>query len=173
MHIDEDSSGNVLFVKLKDKKDFESIRTDILNKFDGVSVDKVAPMLEDAVSQVKDIMLPVVMLLLIGVGAFSITIVISMVVSNNLDNRKNFGIMKSLGFSNSYIRRRILTRIMILALIGNIVGLILNLMGGRELFKGAVQGIDGYMFTLAGTVFSILNIINLNNAFSNNKLQKH
>jgi len=157
--IEKNANGNALFIKLKDKDDYESLRTDILNKFDDLSVDKVSPMLEGTVSQVKDIMLPVVILLLIGVGAFSILTIISMVVSNNLDNRKNFGIIKSLGFSNSYIRRRISSRIILLALLGNIVGLIINLFVNRDLFKVSVMGTDGYIFTTSGTCLVSLTLL--------------
>ncbi|MGH4123426.1 MAG: FtsX-like permease family protein [Clostridium sp.] len=147
--------GNVAFIKLNNKDNFEAIKKDLEEKFDYITVERVYPLLKDSVVQIKSITGTVTIIILVGIVAFSIVNVISAVMSINADNRKNYGIMKSQGFSSSYIRNRCLYRIMILSTIGAAIGLVINLLSSRTLMKTMLRGTDGYVFTLLGTVLIV------------------
>lgn len=117
-----ESNGNIAFVKLKNIDDYENLKKDIDSKFDGIIIDKVYEALKDAASQVVETSVPISIILLVGVLIFGIVNIVNILITNNLDNRKNYGIMKSLGFTSKYIKRRNNYRIMILAVLGALIG---------------------------------------------------
>jgi putative ABC transport system permease protein len=143
--------GNVAFINLTNTKDFEKVKKDLEEKFDYITVERTYPLINDSVVQIKSIMVAVVTIILIGMVAFSIINVISTVISINADNRKNYGIMKSQGFSSSYIRNRCLYRMMILSFMGAVIGLVTNLLSSRSLMRVMLGGVNGYIFTALGT----------------------
>ncbi|MGL4762240.1 MAG: ABC transporter permease [Sarcina sp.] len=161
----EDSVGNVAFVKLKDIDDYEAIKKDIDTRFKDVVVDKVYAPLTDAASQVVDTSVPISVVFLVGVLVFGIFNIVNILLVNNLDNRKNYGIMKGLGFTSSYIKRRSDYRIMVLATLGGIIGTGIMLLTSKELIKVAlgfdVLGISISNIALLVAVIFILIIITM------------
>ncbi|MBU3132660.1 FtsX-like permease family protein [Clostridium gasigenes] len=141
------SNGNIAFVKLRNKDDYNTLKEDILDEFKGVSVDKTYIPLKDTTSSIVEIFVPVSIILLVGILAFAIINIMSIILSTNLDNRKNYGIMKGIGFSSKYIRRRITYRIMSLTILGSIIGLSINMLTARYLFKLALGELDLYSFS--------------------------
>ncbi|GAA0706434.1 hypothetical protein GCM10008904_15010 [Paraclostridium ghonii] len=117
-----ESNGNIAFIKLKNIDDYENLKKDIDSKFDSIIIDKVYEALKDAASQVVETSVPISIILLVGVLIFGIVNIVNILITNNLDNRKNYGIMKSLGFTSQYIKRRNNYRIMILAVLGALIG---------------------------------------------------
>ena len=61
---------------------------------------------------------------------------------NLRDNRRNFGIMKGLGFKYKEIRNRYLYRIVILTGISSILAVILNMIFSKSIIKTAMGGLD-------------------------------
>ncbi|WP_250672786.1 FtsX-like permease family protein [Paraclostridium ghonii] len=120
--LEGESNGNIAFVKLKNIDDYENLKKDIDNKFDSIIIDKVYEALKDAASQVVETSVPISIILLVGVLIFGIVNIVNILITNNLDNRRNYGIMKSLGFTSQYIKRRNNYRIMILAVVGALIG---------------------------------------------------
>lgn len=139
-----ESNGNVAFIKLKDKNDYESLKRDIDTKFNNIISDKVYAPLKDTASQVVETAVPISIILLIGVLIFGIFNIVNILITNNLDNRKNYGVMKSLGFNSKYIKRRSNYRVMLLAILGSLIGVgitactsekLLELLMGFDIFK--------------------------------------
>lgn len=151
--------GNNAFIKLSHKEDFEKIKKELEDKFDYITVDKILTAIGDAVVNIKGLSLRITTIILGGIMAFVVMIVISSVMSINSDNRKNYGIMKSQGFSSSYIRNRCLYRIIILSSIGAVFGLGINLIASRELVRTMLGGVNGYIFTLSGTCITIFGLL--------------
>ena len=145
------SNGNVAFVKLKNINDYENLKDEIYNKFDGITVDKIYAPLKDSASQVVETSVPISIILLVGVLIFGVFNIVNILVTNNFDNRKNYGIMKSLGFTSKYIKRRSNYRIMILASLGAIVGFSLTAFTSNNLMK-AMVGFDVFNFNLKMTL---------------------
>lgn len=61
---------------------------------------------------------------------------------NIRDNRKNFGIMKALGFTSSEIRNRYLYRMTILTVLSSIIAVILNMLISKSIIKTAMGGMN-------------------------------
>lgn len=133
-----ESNGNVAFVKLKNIDDYENLKKDIDNKFDSIIIGKVYEALKDAASQVVETSVPISIILLVGVLIFGIVNIVNILITNNLDNRRNYGIMKSLGFTSQYIKRRNNYRIMILAVVGALIGVGITRFTSSELLEIAL-----------------------------------
>ena len=149
------SNGNVAFVKLKNLDDYSSLKRDIDNKFSGVSVDSIYSPLRDTASQVVDTAVPISSILLVGVLAFGLLNIMNTLITSNLDNRKNYGIMKSLGFTSKYIKRRSNYRIMLLAGLGAVIGVGLNLSTSAGVMKVAL-GYAVFKFSVSMTAVFII-----------------
>lgn len=149
------SNGNVAFVKLKNVEDYTGLKSDIDNKFNGVSVDKIYSPLRDTASQVVDTAVPISSILLVGVLAFGLLNIMNILTTSNLDNRKNYGIMKSLGFNSKYIKRRSNYRIMISAILGSVIGVSLNIFTSAGLMKAAL-GFNVFNFNEPMTVIFVI-----------------
>lgn len=134
----EDSIGNVAFVNLNNIEDYNSLKEDLNKKFDGITVEKVYSPLKDAASQVVETSVPISIVLLVGALIFGIFNIINILIINNIDNRKNYGIMKSLGFTSRYIKNRNNFRIMILAVGGGSVGTMLTILTSSGASKMAM-----------------------------------
>ena len=129
------------------------LKNELQDKFKRLRIDKGYQ--EQGFSQVKEIMGSVLTILIIGVALFSVVNVTNMVLTNNIDNRKTYGIMKAMGFSNKYIRNRVMFRVLILAIIGAMVGLVINIIIARDLFMIAAGMVDGYVFSPLYTTIAI------------------
>lgn len=149
------STGNVTFVKLKNTDNYDAIKKDIDSQFKGVTVDNIYTALKDTASQVVDTAVPISSILLVGVLAFGLINIMNTLKSSNLDNRKNYGIMKSLGFTSKYIKRRSNYRIMILAILGALIGLTLNLTTSDGLMKVAL-GYAVFEFSISMTAWLVI-----------------
>lgn len=134
----DDSVGNVAFVNLKDIEDYKSLKADLNKEFNGVTVEKGYSFLKDTASQVVETSVPISMVLLVGALIFGIFNIVNILISNNIDNRKNYGIMKSLGFTSKYIRARNNYRIMILSILGAVIGTALTILTSSDVCKIAI-----------------------------------
>lgn len=153
------SNGNIAFAKLKNVEDYAALKSDIDNKFKGITVDTIYPALRDTASQVVDTSVPISSILLVGVLAFGLLNIMNTLITSNLDNRKNYGIMKSLGFSSKYIKRRSNYRIMMSAVLGAVIGVTLNIFTSAGLMKVAL-GFDVFNFSTEMTaVFVAISFI--------------
>lgn len=148
--ISDNSIGNVAFVNLKNIDDYEALKNDIKAKFDGVKVEKIYSPLKEAASQVVEISVPISIVLLVGVLVFGIFNIVNVLLINNLDNRKNYGVMKSLGFTSKYIRARNNYRIMILAILGAIIGILVAITTSSKVIQLAM-GFDVFKLNLVMT----------------------
>ena len=148
--ISDNSIGNVAFINLKSVDDYEALKNDIKAKFDGVKVEKIYSPLKEAASQVVEISVPISIVLLVGVLVFGIFNIVNVLLINNLDNRKNYGVMKSLGFTSKYIRARNNYRIMILAILGAIIGILVAITTSSKVIQLAM-GFDVFKLNLVMT----------------------
>lgn len=136
--LESKSNGNVAFVKLKNIDDYEGLKNDIDNKFKGIIIDKTYAPLKDTASQVVETSVPISIILSVGVLIFGIFNIVNILTTNNIDNRKKYGIMKSLGFTSKYIKRRSNYRIMSLAVLGGLIGVGLTVFTSNDLIKLAL-----------------------------------
>lgn len=150
-----ESSGNVAFVKLKNLNDYKELKKSIESKFDGITIDKIYSPLRDTASQVVETVVPISVILLVGILIFGVINIVNILITNNLDNRKNYGVMKSLGFTSKYIKRRSNYRIGILAILGALIGVSLTTFTSKNLIKLSL-GFDVFKYNLNGTLILVV-----------------
>lgn len=156
----ESAGGNVAFIKLKNKNDYEKVKNYLQDNYDDIVVAECYTLLEDGLSEVELMVKPITFILLIGVLMFSTMNVINIIIGVNRDNRKNYGIMKALGVKNSDIIKRCIYRILILTLLGAILGNILSAVFAPKIFTAMLSGIDIYEFNLGCTcAILVINIL--------------
>ena len=133
--ISDDCIGNTFCVKLKDINDYKNMKADIENENKDVLVERYLPGVKDSASQVVETSVPISLILVVGVIIFGLVNIVNMLLSNNIDNRKSYGIMKSIGFTSKYIKRRSNFRILSIAIIGAIIGTIINIFTSDKLME--------------------------------------
>lgn len=143
-------------ITLKDKNDYEEFKEDYKQKYEVCSIDTCPSLIATASKSVIEIVIPVTTIILLGILLFSILNIVNLIIMNNTDNRRNNAIIKSLGFSNIYILKRTLYRIMLLIGISSLVGFILNSTISKNLFKLAMMGIDGLMIPNGEVISTIV-----------------
>ncbi|WP_032122199.1 ABC transporter permease [Clostridium amazonitimonense] len=129
-------------ITLKDKDDYEVFKNEYKDKYEVCSIDICPSVVTTTSKSIIEIVIPVTTIILLGIILFSILNIVNLIIMNNTDNRRNNAIMKSLGFSNSYILKRTLYRIMLLTGISSLIGFILNATTSKIVFKAAMMGID-------------------------------
>ncbi len=143
-------------ITLKDKNDYEEFKEDYKQKYEVCSIDTCPSLIATTSKSVIEIVIPVTTIILLGILLFSILNIVNLIIMNNTDNRRNNAIIKSLGFSNIYILKRTLYRIMLLIGISSLVGFILNATISKNLFKFAMMGIDGLMIPNGEVISTIV-----------------
>jgi len=143
-------------ITLKDKNDYEEFKEDYKQKYEVCSIDTCPSLIATTSKSVIEIVIPVTTIILLGILLFSILNIVNLIIMNNTDNRRNNAIIKSLGFSNIYILKRTLYRIMLLIGISSLVGFILNATISKSVFKFAMMGIDGLMISNGKVISTIV-----------------
>ncbi|WP_346895087.1 ABC transporter permease [Clostridium sp. UBA7503] len=143
-------------ITLKDKNDYEEFKENYKQKYEVCSIDTCPSLIATTSKSVIEIAIPVTTIILLGILLFSILNIVNLIIMNNTDNRRNNAIIKSLGFSNIYILKRTLYRIMLLTGISSLVGFILNATISKSVFKYAMMGIDGLMISNGKVISTIV-----------------
>jgi len=145
-----------LNITLKDKNDYEVFKNEYKDKYEVCSIDTCPSVIVTTSKSIIEIVIPVTTIILLGILLFSILNIVNLIIMNNTDNRINNAIMKSLGFSNIYILKRTLYRIMLLTGISSLVGFILNATISKNIFKIAMMGINGLMIENGRVITTII-----------------
>lgn len=149
---DVPANETAICVRLKNTADFDRVKQSILQTYPGVSVNAALPDISNTVSTVSDIVTPVTLILIVAILFFSLLNVVMITIITNTDQRKNFGIMKALGFSSGYIMARNLARIAVLSAAGLVFAFLFNAFFSAKLFAFALGGVDGFLNSIAGTL---------------------
>ncbi|WP_167957245.1 ABC transporter permease [Anaerosporobacter faecicola] len=148
-------------IQLKEGVSFEEFQDYVQETKPELQVVSYMPGLKSAVISVKNLSKPVTFTLVIVFILFSILNIINLMMMNNLENRKQYGILKALGFTNRYICAQNMFRTLILSTIAAIFAQVLDLLFSKILFANLV-GIDALIcpFTLRlGVTFSMMVLI--------------
>lgn len=143
-------------VTLKDKMDYEDFKKHYNKRYEISSMDICPSVVVQANKSVVETIVPITTIILLGILLFSVINIINIIMMNNTDNRRNNSIMKSLGFSNIYILKRTLYRIIILTTISALIGFTLNTTISKPMFKILMMEIDGLIISQNQVVITIL-----------------
>jgi len=137
-----DFLGSELFLNLKDTSQLEAFKKEMNDKFSNLDANEIHTMLKYTIGSIPGTIFPLSSLLIVVFIAFSSITILNIIAMIIRDNRRNFGIMKSLGFSSKDIRNRYLYRILILTLFSTIIAVILNLTAARPIIAAAISNLD-------------------------------
>lgn len=164
--LDENYKRIYISVNLKNKTDEALFKSDLLNKFESTTVESHLSSLDDAILSIEQLSVPATITLTIVFILFSLLNIINCIIMDNANNRKTYGILKALGFTTSYINRRILWKMVILSLVGIIVALLANALFASKLFY-MMLSIDGLVSNpiliavLIMTIFTLIILVTL------------
>jgi putative ABC transport system permease protein len=134
--------GSEIFVTLKNIADLEDFKNYINEKYSFLDASDIHPMLKYTIESIPGTVLPMTVLLILVFIAFGSITILNIIIMNIRDNRRNFGIMKALGFTSREIRSRYLYRILILTSFSIIVAVSLNLTIARPMIAAAFGKLD-------------------------------
>lgn len=147
--------GSEIFVNLKEPSKIENFKKEINSKFTNLDASEVYPSIKYAIDSIPGTLLPMTSLLMVVFIAFASITILNIILINMRDNRRNFGVMKALGFTSKEIRNRYLYRILILTLISVIVAVIINLIVAKPIIAAAIMNLDVLIISLT-TMIALL-----------------
>lgn len=142
-------------INLKNEKDISAFRTDIEEHFSDYKFETMLDFVDDIKVSIMSIMIPVTLIIIVIFFAFTLLNIINMIVMNNNEQQRNFGIMKAYGFTNGYIIRRNVYRITILSVLGLIISAILNQLFTQNIYH-ATLGVNAYRTEVMETAILLL-----------------
>ncbi|HEY8893084.1 MAG TPA: ABC transporter permease [Clostridium sp.] len=134
--------GSEIFVNLKAGTNKEEFKKEINNRYPNLDASDIHPTVKDSIDPMPGILLPITNLLIVVFIAFCFITILNIIIMNIRDNRRNFGIMKALGFTSKEITNRYLYRILILTLCSTIIAIILNLTIARPIIAAVINKLD-------------------------------
>ena len=139
----EESYNTSVGVNLKNPSDAKAFEEDFNNTFPDYRYSTMKDIVDNIKQSVMSIMTPVTMIIIGIFCSFTLLNIINLVILNNNEQQQNFGIMKAFGFTNGYIIRRNVFRILILSITGIVFALLLNQLFTARIFL-AVLTVDAY-----------------------------
>jgi len=130
-------------INLKNPKDLDAFRADIKEHFSDYKFETMLDFVDDIKVSIMSILIPVTAIIIVIFFAFTLLNIINIIVMNNNEQQRNFGIMKAYGFSNGYIIRRNVFRLSLLSALGLAIAAILNLVFTRSIYY-AVMPVNAY-----------------------------
>jgi len=142
-------------VNLKNPKDLDAFRADIKEHFPDYKFETMLDFVDDIKVSIMSIMIPVTVIIIVIFFAFTLLNMINIIVMNNNEQQRNFGIMKAYGFTNGYIIRRNVFRLSLLSGLGLIIAAALNQAFTHSLYY-AVMGVNAYKTEVIETSILLL-----------------
>ncbi|WP_455715721.1 ABC transporter permease [Anaerosporobacter sp.] len=146
----EENYNTSIGVNLKNPNDAKAFEKDFKNTFPDYRYSTMKDIVDNVKQSVMSIMTPVTMIIIGIFCSFTLLNIINLIIMNNHEQQKNFGIMKAFGFTNAYIIRRNVFRILILSITGTILALALNQFLNARIFL-AILTVDAYQTKLVPT----------------------
>lgn len=143
-----------LSVMLNNVESSQNLMNDIDQKYEGIQAARDLDMVTDAARSVQEMTSPIMLALIIVFIMFSVLCIINLILQNHADNRRQYGIMKALGFSTGYIAARSTWRIFLLSMIAAVFSMALHLTCSKGLFAGML--IDALLLAIPQVLVLLL-----------------
>lgn len=108
-------------VTLKNGVDFKEFKTSMENAMNGISVDEKYNALQTAVRSIEKMLLSIFTILIIVFVSFAAINVINVLQMQMTNNRRQYGIMKAMGFTSGYMIRQNLWKFMLLTSVSSAI----------------------------------------------------
>jgi ABC-type antimicrobial peptide transport system permease subunit len=143
---------NTVAVQLKNPKYYGDFKEDFEHHFKGTLVQanlgNYNDLLHDMTSMVPPVVSTISIFMLI-LSALNIISIISMII---IDERRNFGIQKALGFTSKFLKIRIISRIAILTSIGIAAAVLIHSIVSKPLIELVITSPNAIIFSPLKTV---------------------
>lgn len=146
----EESYHTSIGINLKNPTDFKVFEDDFKNTFPDYRYGTMKDIVDNIKQSIMSVMTPVTMIIIGIFCSFTLLNIINLIIMNNNEQQKNFGIMKAFGFTNSYIIRRNVFRILILSIVGVLFALLLDQLFNARIFQ-SILTVDAYQTKLIPT----------------------
>ena len=150
----------ILMVVLNDGESSERLINYIEDEHHGVQAAVDLDFAVDTAKGVQQMVSPVMLVLIVMFIMFSILCITNLILQNHADNRRQYGIMKALGFSTGYITARSVWRIFLLFLVAAILSIALHLAFSRSLFTGLIR-VDAMLLSIPEVFLLLLCLLAL------------
>ena len=131
--IDTDYVAKMAFINLHENVDFDTFKKSTESEFSTITIDQDWFAMNNALSSVKTILFSISCILIYVFVMVSIIIVVIILMIENTNKRRQFGIMKAMGFRASYMISRNLFMYGIYGLIGVIIALSIHISFSNKL----------------------------------------
>lgn len=130
-------------VNLKHSDDKKAFEDDFKKSMPDYNCNTMKDIVDNIKQSVMSIMVPVTMIIIVIFFSFTLLNITNLIIMNNNEQQQNFGIMKAFGFTNSYIIRRNVIRIVLLSILGTCLALLLNFLFNAKIFE-EILTVDAY-----------------------------
>lgn len=137
-------------VKLRNQGEYPAF-ADRMKQFENTTVGH-QPGVVQSVSGVSALIQPVSMLLVVIFALFSLLNIVNLLLTSQIDNRRKIGILKALGFSNTYIGLQNVWKVLLPAIISGVIAFVLHCTLSPWLFY-KIMRVHGFLPNTAGTVW--------------------
>ncbi|MDO5558507.1 MAG: ABC transporter permease [Oscillospiraceae bacterium] len=145
-----DTGYTGIYVKLADGITIEDFTDDCKANGIDYEISDSPSFLDGTINALLIVSGPLTTMLVIIFSLFSVLNIINLLLMNNLENRRQFGILKAMGFTDSYICIRGLLKIMILTVIAAAAALAVHLLFSQAFFF-CVICVEGLIYNTAIT----------------------
>lgn len=133
-----DFISGIVFIKLRDGADSAVLMNELNQRYTGILASESYDMINDAVTSIKGMVIPLTLILIVVFIAFSLLNIINLLLQNHADNRRSYGILKALGFSGVYITKRSAWKIFLLSVVAAAASMLLHVLLSKKIFAAMV-----------------------------------
>ena len=129
-------SVDIFFKEGVDYKAFEAAEQKAL-PFSNIS--QTPPFMEGSLKSTNSISKPLTSMFVVIFALFSLLNIINILIMNNIENRRQFGILKAMGFSDNYICGKNLLKIMLLTVVSMGLAVLIHVTLSQTFFFGIIH----------------------------------
>ena len=130
------------FITLKNESDFDNFSKDIEDMFNGITVESDWFAIDNAIQSTKTMLLGISGIMIFIFTVFAMLNILITLLIESSNKRREYGILKALGFTNSYITKQNIYKSMLCVSISTILALTLHLSISRRFLS--MQVIDAF-----------------------------
>lgn len=145
-------------IQLKPGTDKDIFIKDMEAASPNIIFDTKLQMVDDIAKGIVDMTGPMSAVLILIMFLFSLLNIVNLVIMDNTDNRRSYGIMKALGFKTSYLMKKAVIRIAILTLLGMGISMGLYAALSGPIFK-ATLSVNSFIYDYPASIAIICSML--------------
>ncbi|MDR0294168.1 MAG: ABC transporter permease [Oscillospiraceae bacterium] len=135
---DDEFNQGILMILLKKDAAPADLIEELNRTYEGVLAEANLEMVADAATGVSEMVVPMTLVMIVMFSVFSVLNISNLLLQDHADSRRQYGILKAMGFSAAYITARSAWKIFLLAIVASVLSFLLHILCSRALFAAAV-----------------------------------